>query len=82
MKKLEMKLALFIGVICFGAGFLLLPYQLETLNSALPQSEFEKMTADMQVGIMSLAFSAQLFLMSFLLAWTGFHLARKTGFFV
>ncbi|MEK3805531.1 CPBP family glutamic-type intramembrane protease [Bacillus sp. FSL H8-0547] len=80
MKKLEMKLALFIGVICFGAGFLLLPYQLETLNSALPQSEFEKMTADMQVGIMSLAFSAQLFLMSFLLAWAGFHLARKTGF--
>ncbi|MCM3595118.1 CPBP family glutamic-type intramembrane protease [Metabacillus idriensis] len=80
MKKTDLKLALLIGVICFGAGFLLVPYQMNALTSALPASELEKMTGEISVGFLSMVTSIQLFFTSFILSWIGFKMARKTGF--
>ncbi|MGG4488010.1 CPBP family glutamic-type intramembrane protease [Metabacillus idriensis] len=80
MKKTDLKLALLIGVICFAAGFLLVPYQMNAMKSVLPASEFEKMTGDISLGFVSLISSFQLFFISFILSWIGFRLARKTGF--
>ncbi|MDR0136572.1 CPBP family glutamic-type intramembrane protease [Metabacillus idriensis] len=80
MKKTDLKLALLIGVICFGAGFLLVPYQMNAVTSVLPASELENMTGEISVGFLSLMTGIQLFITSFILSWIGFKLARKTGF--
>lgn len=80
MKRMDLKLALLISGICFASGFLLLPYQMESLKSAMSANEFEEMTGGASLVVLSLVSSVQLFIMSFILAFLGFKLARNTDF--
>ena len=81
MKKVDLKIALLLSLFCFVAGFFVVPYQLQALETYLSSSELKEMIGEQSIpiGVLSLISSLQLFLTSFVLAFGGIKLARKTG---
>jgi membrane protease YdiL (CAAX protease family) len=81
MKKVDLKIALLLSLFCFVAGFFVVPYQMQALETYLSSSELKEMIGEQSIPIriLSLISSLQLFLISFVLAFGGIKLARKTG---
>ncbi len=82
MKNVDLKIALLLSAFCFVAGFFVVPYQLQALEIFLSTSELKDMMGDqsMPIGVLSLITSLQLSITSFVAAFVGIKLARKTGF--
>jgi len=47
MKRIDVKIALLLSVICFVGGFFLVPYQLESFQSLLNSSDYAKILEEM-----------------------------------
>ncbi|SIS49387.1 CPBP family intramembrane glutamic endopeptidase [Salimicrobium flavidum] len=71
MPRTDLKISLILAVLSFIAGFVIVPYQLQTMpeiRESLPVS----------VPVLSLVSSGQLFVMVFLLSFAGCKFARRT----
>lgn len=77
MKKVDLKISLLLSFVCLIAGLFVLPYQMETLQTVLPNMN---VPLPIPFGALLIISSLQLAVMSFLLAFLGIKLARKTGF--
>ncbi|WP_240376112.1 type II CAAX prenyl endopeptidase Rce1 family protein [Bacillus piscicola] len=81
MWKTDVKIAFLLSIICFIAGFFVLPYQLETLQTTIPQQYDVFMeTLPFSLKLLTLLSALQLWLISWVLAFLGLRLARRTGF--
>ena len=80
MKKTNLKVSLFLSFLCFIAGFFVFPYQMEILQNELPNQYKEIETMPFPFGVMLILIALQLFVISFILAFLGIKLARRTGF--
>lgn len=81
MKKTELKISLFLTVICLIGGFFVLPFQMENLQYTFPQ-EYDSLieTLPLPYSLMLIMSSVQILIMAFVLTFIGIKLARKTGF--
>ncbi|MFC7687462.1 type II CAAX prenyl endopeptidase Rce1 family protein [Ureibacillus sp. GCM10028918] len=81
MKKVDLKISLFLAVICLIGGLFVLPYQIEILQDTLPQ-EYERLLETMPIpySLLLVASSVQISVIAFVLSFIGIKLARKTGF--
>ncbi len=79
--RADLKIALFIAAICFVGGLFVLPYQLNTMQTLLPE-QFETTIATMTLPypLLIVLTSVQLSVLTFILALIGIKLARKTSF--
>src|SRR4051812_1671872 len=81
MKKIDLKISLFLASICFIAGFFVIPYQFETLQTLMPKKYDEMIkTIPLPMAGLLIVSSLQFFIVSLVLSFTGIKLARKTGF--
>ncbi len=81
MKKLDVKISLFLAAFCFVAGILILPYQLEVFQTTSPALYNEILESlPMSISLVSILVGLQLFIAAFILSFIGIKLARKTGF--
>ncbi|MCC5911076.1 MAG: CPBP family intramembrane metalloprotease [Clostridiaceae bacterium] len=81
MNKIDFKISLLLALVCFVAGFFILPYQLEVLETTLPEQYAEIIEMlPFPMGIMLILTAFQFFVISFILSFVGIKLARKTGF--
>ncbi|WP_096201606.1 CPBP family intramembrane glutamic endopeptidase [Bacillus sp. FJAT-45350] len=81
MKKLDLKISIFLAAICFIAGFVVLPYQLDVLETTIPHQYDEIINSlPMALSLVSIVVGLQLFIAAFILSFIGIKLARKTGF--
>ncbi len=80
MKKADFKIPLLLSLLCFIAGFFVLPYQLETMRTFLPDQYDEVIRSiPFPMSVMLILSSLQIFLLSFILSFIGIKLARRTG---
>ena len=56
MKKVDLKIALLLSLFCFVAGFFVVPYQMQALETYLSSSELKEMIGEQSIpiGILSL----------------------------
>ena len=80
MKKIDFKISLFLAVLGFIGGVLILPYQLEVFQTTAPTLYDEILeTLPMSISLVSIMVGLQLFIATCLLSFIGIRLARKTG---
>lgn len=81
MKSVDLKIALLLALICFIGGLFVLPYQLDLLQKMMPE-EYEVLikTMPFPTGVLQIISALQLAIISFIVAFTGIKIARKTGF--
>jgi hypothetical protein len=81
MKRIDVKIALLLSVICFIGGLFLVPYQLESFQSLLNSSNYAKILEEMPFSIsgLTLISSFQVGIISFIMAFAGLKIARRTG---
>lgn len=82
MKSIDVKIALLLSAICFIGGFFLVPYQLESFQLLLNSSDYAKILEDMpfSTSVLTIISSFQVGIISFIIAFVGLKIARKTGF--
>ncbi|WP_428911481.1 CPBP family glutamic-type intramembrane protease [Niallia sp. Krafla_26] len=82
MKKIDLKIALLLATICFAGGLLLVPYQLDTLRLMNGPVDYAKIIGEipLPISVLTLISAVQLSIISFILAFLGLKVARKTGF--
>ncbi|WP_052129903.1 CPBP family intramembrane glutamic endopeptidase [Ureibacillus sinduriensis] len=81
MKKIDLKISLFLAVICLIGGFFVLPYQIATLQDTFPQENDSLIEAlPVPYSLMLVINSIQILMIAFFLSFIGIKLARKTGF--
>lgn len=78
MNKIDLKISLLLGIICFVSGFFVLPYYLENL----PTQELSEFIDSMSfsLNILTIMTSVQLFIFASVLSFVGLKIARRTGF--
>ena len=66
MKKVDFKIALLLSLFCFVARYIIVFYQMQTLETYLSSSELKEMIGErsIPIGVLSLITSLQLFLTS------------------
>lgn len=81
MKKIDLKISLLLALLCLIGGFLVVRYQLETLQNTLPE-QYDTLinTLPISIGVLSIISSLQITIFSFVLSFIGIKLARKVGF--
>ena len=81
MKRIDVKIALLLSVICFVGGFFLVPYQLESFQSLLNSSDYAKILEEMpfSTSVLTIISSFQVGIISFIIAFVGLKIARRTG---
>lgn len=81
MLKINLKIALVLSAVCFIGGIFLVPYQLNTLKSLMPEV-FDTAMASMNLPypFLLLLSAIQLTIVSFIVSMIGIYIARKVGF--
>ena len=81
MKRIDVKIALLLSVICFVGGFFLVPYQLESFQSLLNSSDYAKTLEEIpfSTSVLTIISSFQVGIISFIIAFAGLKIARRTG---
>ncbi|WP_270180751.1 CPBP family intramembrane glutamic endopeptidase [Alkalihalobacillus sp. CinArs1] len=80
MHKKDIYVSLILSSLCLVAGFFVVPYQLETLKTTMPEQHAELIsTLPFPISVLSLITAIQLFIVSFILAFLGMKLAKRTG---
>ena len=83
MKRIDVKIALLLSVICFVGGFFLVPYQLELFQSLLNSSDYAKTLEEIpfSTSVLTIISSFQVGIISFIIAFAGLKIARRDGTF-
>lgn len=81
MNKTTLKISIFLAVICFVTGLVMLPYQLDSLQNLLPPEEYKKTINELPfpLYVLFIITSVQLAVMGFILTFLGVTLAKKTN---
>lgn len=82
MKKLDVKMAMLLSVMCLIGGLFVVPYQLELLRLTLNPSDYAVTIGDMpfSLSVLTMISSIQIWILSFIIAFAGIKVARRTGF--
>lgn len=77
----HLKIALFLGLLGLFAGAFVVPYQLESLKSALSEADYEAIVgkAPVPLPVMIAAAAFQIGLITTVLSWIGLKLTERTG---
>ena len=78
MKKTDLKISIFLGLISFAGGFLALQHQIKIISP----EQVEELLAGVPFSwnVLMLVTALQMLFFGFLLSFVGLKLARKTGF--
>ncbi|HWK21835.1 MAG TPA: CPBP family intramembrane glutamic endopeptidase [Ureibacillus sp.] len=81
MKRIDLKISILLAFVCFIGGFFVVPYQLDSLQETKPE-QYELLVRSMPIplSVLSVISALQIMIISFVLAYIGIKLARKTGF--
>ncbi|TCN26185.1 CPBP family intramembrane glutamic endopeptidase [Mesobacillus foraminis] len=80
--QLGFRISLFLATICLLAGFFVVPYQMESIKTFFGVEEYEKVMDSLQMPfpLLILLTSPQVFVVSLILGFTGYYLAKSAGF--
>lgn len=81
MKKRDLFISIILGMFCFVGGLFVLPYQFESLQKTLPE-QYDILIDSMPMPffVLIIISALQLAVISFVVAFIGTKLARRTGF--